>query len=364
MAALKQQTAGAIEFRGIGGEMMQREGLRSLFAITDLSVMGLAEVLPRLPLLLRRMREASNDVLDCRPDVLVTIDAPDFSLRVAKRLRGRGIPLVHYVAPSVWAWKPQRARKMAAYLDRVMTLLPFEPDYFERVGLAADFVGHPVLESGADKGDGSGFRLRHGIAAGAKVVCLLPGSRAGEIDRLVPVLRETAGLLDRAYSGLVYIVPTVTHMADRVRAQVADWPQKPLVLTGEAEKYDAFAASNIAIAASGTVALELAMAGTPAVIVYRMNPLTAWIARKIVTVKYSNLVNILLDEEAVPELLLEDCRPERITKVATDLLNDGEVSERQRRRLHDAIAKLSRDGASPSIAAAQIVIDVIKKGRS
>jgi lipid-A-disaccharide synthase len=364
MAALKAEHPGPIRFRGIGGEMMAREGLTSLFPITDLAVMGLAEVLPRLPRLLRRIRETVDDVVSNRPAILVTIDAPDFGLRVARQASGKGIPLLHYVAPSVWAWKAGRARKMAAYLDGVMTLLPFEPAYFTRAGLAAEFVGHPVLESDAATADGWAFRARHGIARDARVACLLPGSRAGEIDRLMPVLRQTMELLGDRYPDLSYVLPTVSHMEARVRKHLAGWSRQPLIVIGEAQKFDAFAASNVAIAASGTVALELAMARTPNVIIYKMNPVTSWLARKLVKSKYVNLVNILLDEEAVPELLLEDCRPEWIADEASKLLSDAEAVARQRRRLADALAKLSRDGLSPSRAAAQAVLRTIKKGRS
>ena len=369
MAALKAEHPGPVRFRGIGGEMMEREGMTSLFPITDLAVMGLAEVLPRLPRLLRRIRETVDDVVASAPAILVTIDAPDFSLRVARKVRGQtlngaGMPLVHYVAPSVWAWKAGRARKMAAYLDRVMTLLPFEPDYFTRVGLAADFVGHPVLESAAAQADGWAFRARHGLAADARVICLLPGSRAGEIDRLMPVLRETTELLGDRYPDLAYVLPTVSHMEARVRKHLVGWARQPIVVTGETEKFDAFAASNVAIAASGTVALELAMARIPNVIIYKMNPVTSWLARRLVKSKYVNLVNILLDEEAVPELLLENCRAEWIADETSKLLSDAEAVSRQRQRLGDALAKLGRDGLSPSRAAAKVVLRTMEKGRS
>ena len=364
MAALKAEYGKPIRFRGIGGEMMAAEGLVSQFPITDLAVMGLAEVLPRLPLLMRRIRETVEDIRQAEPSVLVTIDAPDFCLRVARQLAASTIPLVHYVAPSVWAWKAGRARKMAAYLDRVMTLLPFEPAYFTQVGLEADFVGHPVLESAAGKGDGVAFHARHAIAAEARVVCLLPGSRAGEIDRLMPILAETIELLRVTHPRLVYVLPTVSHMESRVRIAIRDWPIQPMVVTGELEKFDAFAASDIAIAASGTVALELAMAEVPAVIVYKMNPITGWVARKLVKVKYANLVNILLDEEAVPELLLEDCRPLRIAEMLAKLLDDPRAALVQRAKLKDALARLGRAGVPPSRAAAQSVLAAMKKGRS
>jgi len=370
MAALKAELHGPVRFRGIGGEMMEREGLVSQFPITDLAVMGLAEVLPRLPLLLRRIRETVDDVATHRPAILVTIDAPDFGLRVARKVRARTnandmrIPLLHYVAPSVWAWKASRARKMAGYLDGVMTLLPFEPNYFKRVGLAADFVGHPVLESAIGDADGWGFRSRHGLAPDARVVCLLPGSRAGEIDRLMPILRQTTELLGDRFPDLTYLIPTVSHMEARVRKLLAGWSRQPIVVTGEADKFSAFAASNVAIAASGTVALELAMARIPNVIIYKMNPLTSWLARKIVKSKYVNLVNILLDEEAVPELLLENCRPEWIADEAGRLLSDADAIGRQRQKLGDALLKLRHEGLPPSRAAARVVLNTMKKGRS
>ncbi len=366
IAALKTEHPGPLEFRGIGGEMMEREGLASRFPITDLAVMGLAEVLPRLPRLLRHIRETVDDIAASRPAILVTIDAPDFGLRVARQVKAKDatIPLLHYVAPSVWAWKASRARKMAGYLDGVMTLLPFEPDYFTRVGLAADFVGHPVLESAVAQADGWAFRTRHGLGSDARVACLLPGSRAGEIERLMPILRETTELLDERYPDLAYVLPTVSHMEARVRKLIQGWRRQPIVVTGEAEKFDAFAASNVAIAASGTVALELAMARIPNVIIYKFNPVTSWLARKLVKSKYVNLVNILLDEEAVPELILENCRPEWIADAASKLLSDADAVGRQRRQLGDALALLSRDGIAPSHAAAQVVLRTMKKGRS
>lgn len=366
MAALKSQHPGSLQFRGIGGEMMAREGLTSLFPITDLAVMGLAEVLPRLPRLLRRIRETVDDITLHRPAILVTIDAPDFGLRVARKVKAKDatIPLLHYVAPSVWAWKAGRARKMAGYLDGVMTLLPFEPDYFTRVGLAADFVGHPVLESAVAQADGWAFRTRHGLAPDARVVCLLPGSRAGEIERLMPILGRTTELLGDRYPDIAYVLPTVSHMEARVRKLMTGWSRRPIVVTGEAEKFDAFAASNVAIAASGTVALELAMARIPNVIIYKFNPVTSWLARKLVKSKYVNLVNILLDEEAVPELILENCRPEWIADETSKLLSDADAVGRQRRRLGDALAKLSPGGIAPSRAAAGVVLRTMKKGRS
>jgi lipid-A-disaccharide synthase len=361
MAALRAETDGAVRFQGVGGTMMAAEGLTSLFPIADLAVMGLAEVLPRLPRILKRIRDTADDVAAARPAALVTIDSPDFTLRVAQRLKGKGIPLIHYVAPSVWAWKAGRARKMAAYLDRVMTLLPFEPPFFTREGLRADFVGHPVLESGADHGDGPAFRARHGIDAAATLLALLPGSRAGEISRHLPILRATVDQLASTRPNLRLVMPTVDHVERMIRGAIADWSSRPIVVTGERDKFDAFAAANGAVAASGTVSLELALAQTPSIIVYRVNPLSAAIARRMVTIDYASLVNILLKTEAVPELLQEKCRPELIAATLDNLLGNVDAAGLQRTRAAQALALLAPGGQTPSRAAARVVLDEIAK---
>lgn len=360
MAALKAQATAAITFRGIGGAHMGAEGLESRFPIDELSVMGIAEVLPRLVSLLRRLTETADDIRDSRPDVLVTIDAPDFGLRVAKRLAGQGIPLVHYVAPSVWAWKPGRAKKMALYLDHVMTLLPFEPPYFTQHGLAATFTGHPVLESGAGAGDGKGFRARHGIAADATLMCLLPGSRTGEVRRLMPIFKEVIAALAPGHPGLVTVMPTVESVAGNLRTEISHWPAPPLIVSGEADKFDAFAASDAALAASGTVGLELAAAGVPHVVAYRFNWLTNKLAHVLVKGDYVHLVNVALGEPVVPEFILEQCRAEPIAAAVTGLLDDAEARARQSGRFQTAMQNLAPAGASPAAAAAEVVLKIIE----
>lgn len=364
MAALKDQATVDITFRGIGGTHMGAEGLESRFPIDELSVMGLAEVLPKLAGLLRRIRETGDDVRASSPDVLVTIDAPDFGLRVAKRLAGQGIPLVHYVAPSVWAWKPGRAKMMASYLDHVMTLLPFEPPYFTKHGLAATFTGHPVLESGAGTGDGKGFRARHQISADAAVLCLLPGSRIGEVRRLMPIFKEVMAALGSSHPGLVTVMPTVDHVAGFLRAEINHWPAPPLIVTGEAEKFDAFAASDAALAASGTVGLELAAAGVPHVVAYRFNWLTNKLAHVLVKGDYVHLVNVALDEAVVPEFILEQCRAEPITTAVAELLDDAKARARQSERFQSAMQSLAPAAASPGAAAAKVVLEIIEKSKA
>lgn len=359
MTALKSKTGGRVRFAGIGGPAMIGQGMESLFSMQELAVMGLAEVLPRIFQLKRRIDETVATVKAAHPDVLVTIDAPDFCLRVAKRLKGQGVALAHYVAPSVWAWRPGRARKVAAFLDHLMTLLPFEPPYFAREGLAATFVGHPVLESGADRGDGPGFRKRHGIAPNASVLVLLPGSRRGEIARLIGAFGETFAALRQAKPGLVGVLPTVDAVRADVEAAVARWPAQPIVVTGETEKFAAFAAAAAALAASGTVALELAMAKTPMVIAYRMNPATAWLARRLIRVRFVTLLNLVLDRAAVPELLQNDCVPDKLAAAVARLLDDPAARTEQVAATTAALAALKPEGALPSEKAAEVVLSLV-----
>jgi lipid-A-disaccharide synthase len=359
MAALKERTGGVVRFAGVGGEGMASQGLDSLFPMADLSVMGVAEVLPRLPRILRRLSETAREARRLRPAAVVTIDSPDFCFRLAKRLRGAGIPLIHYVAPSVWAWRPGRARKIAAFLDHLLALLPFEPPYFEREGLACTFVGHPVVESGVDLGDGRRFRERHGITADAPLICVLPGSRRSETSRLLPIFAQAVAGLRATRPDLAAVVPVIGAVADEVARATADWPVPTTVVHGRADKIDAFAAANVALAASGTVALELAMAETPTVIAYRVSPISAWLARRLVRVSYANLVNLVLDRPAVPELLQEDCRPERLTVALDALLADETAKRAQVEAGREALARLGRGGPSPGDRAAAAVLDVI-----
>jgi len=362
MAALKARTGDAVRFAGVGGEGMAAHGLDSLFPMAELSVMGLAEVLPRLPRLARRLAETAREVRRLRPAAVVTIDAPDFCFRLARRLRGAGIPLIHYVAPSVWAWRPGRARKIAGFLDHLLALLPFEPPFFEREGLPCTFVGHPVVESGADGGDGGRFRARHGIAAGVPVVCALPGSRLSETSRLLPVFAETLARLRASHPDVRAVVPVIGAVADEVAGAAADWPAPTTVVRERADKIDAFAAADVALAASGTVALELAMAELPAVIAYRVSPLTAWLARRLIRVRHVSLVNLVLDRPAVPELLQGDCRPERLAAALDALLADEGARAAQIEAGREALARLGRGGPSPGERAAAAVLGVIGGG--
>jgi lipid-A-disaccharide synthase len=367
MQALRDTAAGRVRFAGVGGEQMAGQGLQSLFSLADIAHMGLIEVLPRAPLILRRIRETAADIERQRPAALVTIDAWGFTGRVVKRVKAAGSPTprIHYVAPMVWAWRPGRADAVARLVDHLLCLLPNEPAYFQAVGLAATHVGHPVIESGAERGDGPGFRRRHGIDPSAPLLCLLPGSRAGEVSRLLPVFGETIRRLAVRHPGLRVVIPTVEIVAAQVGRAAAGLDA--VVVRGQAEKYDAFAAADVALAASGTVAVELALAGVPAVITYRVAPLTAAIARRLLKIRYVSLVNLVLDRPAVPELLQEHCRPERLVEAVSTLLTDPGARETQRAAGREALARLGYGEPPPSARAARIILDLVARraaGRS
>ena len=356
MAEIKKQTGGNVRFAGIGGARMSAEGLESAFPMAELSVMGLAEVVPHLPRIMQRISETVMQVERMRPAVLVTIDSPDFTLRVSRKLKDKGIPLVHYVAPTVWAWKSGRAGKTAEFLDHMMALFPFEPPYFERVGLDCTFVGHPVVDGGAEKGDGPNFRAQHGIPNTAIVLCALPGSRRGEVRRLLPIYRQVFNILGGEIPELYVVMPVAHGVAEEVDRFVSIWPAGLILVQGEAQRYDAFQASDLALAASGTVALELAVAGVPGVVAYKLNLVTAWLARAFVKVRYVNLINLLMDQEVIPELILERCEPKRIAASLWNLYDDREVRQAQIKLSKQAMSQLSVSGISPSQRAAQVVL--------
>jgi lipid-A-disaccharide synthase len=361
LAALNSRAGGQLQIEGVGGPRMEEQGLRSLFPMTDLAVFGLAEVLPRLPLILRRMKETVAAIRASKPDLVVTIDAPDFTNRVARKLKGEGIPFVHYVAPTVWAWRPGRAAKLAKIYQHLLALFPFEPPYFEKVGLPCTFVGHPLLEAGITGRDPSQFRAAHGLSAGDDVLVVLPGSRRSELQNLLPVFSQVVRNLAQKRPGLRIIIPTLPHWHETIQAATRDWPGQPILLTSDAEKYDAFAIATAALAASGTVALELGLAGTPAVIAYQIHPLTYALYRRLIRVKYANLVNIMADKLVVPECLQANCTAEKITSELLDLITNRAAQQMQRQELQKVQAWLAPSyGQTPSQKAAETVLGLIQ----
>lgn len=363
MAALKAETDGAVRFAGIGGARMAEQGLQSLFPIEDLSVMGLLEVLPHLPVILRRLRQATAAVRAARPAALVTVDSPSFTLEVSHRLKGEGFPLIHYVAPQVWAWKPWRAKKMAGYLDHLLALLPFEPPYFEPHGLKTSFVGHPAVEQAKESSDPAELRRRLGLDRSSPLLCLLPGSRRTEVKRMAPLFGATLALLAPRFPGLHAVVPTVEGVAALVDAEASAWPVPSHIVTGASDKLAAFRAADAALAASGTVAVELAVAELPSVITYRVNALSAAIARRLLKVRFASIPNLVLDREVQPELLQNQAQPEALAEAVGRLLSDESERQAQIAGCREATAALGGGEVSPSTRAARVVLQVIAQSR-
>jgi lipid-A-disaccharide synthase len=352
--------APGVSFDGIGGPEMTARGLESRFPMEEISVMGVVEILARYRALKRRIAETAEAVVAARPDVLITIDLPEFSLRVAERVKARAdIRTVHYVAPTVWAWRPKRAERMAAHVDQVLALLPFEPPYMEAAGMRCDFVGHPVVTAPqADADAAAAFRARHGAGAGPLVLAL-PGSRRSEVARLTPVFRAALAQLAEARPGLRVVVPAAHDVAGKVAAAVADWPGAPVLIDprepgAAAEKRAAFAAADVALAASGTVSLELAAAGTPMVIAYDGGWISHQIIGRMLRVDTVTLVNLVSGTRTVPEFLGRDCRPGPIAAALGEVLD---APGPQQRAMAATMARLGAGGDPPGLRAARAVLE-------
>lgn len=370
MRALRDETGGNVEFLGTGGALMEAEGLRSLFPIADMAVMGLVEILPKARFLLGRIDQAAKFMQAKQPDVLVTVDSPGYTKRVMARLAGRSFPIVHYVAPTVWAWRPGRARRLAALCNHLLVLLPFEPPYFEVVGLPTTFVGHPAVETiaaarkteAAADAEGRSFRQRHGIAADARLLVLMPGSRRGEVTKLLPVFSEALALLKSQGQKLHLLIPTVETVSELVRVSVPSLPFPVTVLDTAPERYAAMLAGEVALAASGTATLELGLAGTPTVLAYRVNALTAAIMRRLIRTPYVGLVNILQQREIMPEFLQENCTAEKIAPALLSLLTDPAARQRQIDGCAAVAEQLgANDPISPAHRAARAVLAAAAK---
>jgi len=350
---------GDIEVSGIGGPEMEAAGLQSLFPYDELAIMGLTEVLPSVPRILSRMRKTARDIERKQPDVIVTIDSPGFVFGVIRRLKSRNCPRVHYVAPTIWAWRAGRVKKFRKHFDHLLALFPFEPPLFEAAGLDCTFVGHPIAEGAVASGNGPAFRQRHGIGTDEQVLCLLPGSRRGEVSRLGPVISEVLGLLARSNPGARIVVPAAPNVRDAVGTLAVTWGDKVLVVDGASERYDAFAASDLALATSGTVTLELAYAGVPTVVIYQVGKLTGEIARRMIRIEHVSIVNIVAGRLIFPEFLQSRCRPALITGAVSALLGDRDAA-----RIIGADAQaIARDiaggGDKPSARAARAIRAIV-----
>ncbi|HEY3638959.1 MAG TPA: lipid-A-disaccharide synthase [Rhizomicrobium sp.] len=362
MAGLKALGGDQVRIVGVGGRAMAEQGLQSLFPLDDTAVMGLREVVPRIPAILRRVREASDSAVRAQPDAVVCIDSPDFTHRIAQHLKriAPQIRTVNYAAPQVWASRPYRARKMARYFDLVLALLPFEAPFFEAHGLHAVFVGNPVIERVAQMRGGEALRVRLGVSPNAKLLVVLPGSRMNEVRLLLPPFREAVSLLKRDVPDLVCLLPTVDHVGPYVREHTQNWPAPLHILGTDADKYAAFNAADAALAASGTVTTELALAGTPMVVAYRLGALTYALVRPFVRVDYITLANILLDRPAIPELIQSKCTGAALAQATQPLLCDETARARQKRDLAEAMQKLGLGGEPPSLRAARALLDFVR----
>ncbi len=352
MAGLKSLVPG-VEFHGIGGPLMQAEGLMSLFPMEELSIMGLVEVLPKYRALKRRIAEAAADVLACQPAALITIDSPDFCLRVAALVKAARPDLrtIHYVAPSVWAWRPGRAAKMARHIDHVLALLPFEPPYMQAAGMSCDFVGHPVVSEPL-----ASVEDRALMTGAGPLLLALPGSRKGEVSRLCPVFGQTIARLKARHPELRVALPTVRGVEAVVRDLTRDWAVVPQIITDPACKRAAFAMADVALAASGTVSLELAANACPMVIAYDMNRLTLWLMRRAATVDTVTLVNLVSESRVVPEFIGTDCRADLITPALEALLADASG---QKQAMALTMERLGKGGEPPGLRAARSVLAVL-----
>ena len=359
MKGLIAETGGAIDFVGVGGPEMEAEGLASIFPMSDLSVMGLFEVLPRLARVLRRLRQTSRSVLAARPSILVTIDSQEFSWRLARRIHPAPFPVVHYVAPTVWAWRPSRARKVAAVTDRLLLLFPFEKPLWDRIGHDAVHVGHPVASNRPSAGVEA---LRESLTSGGPgpLLAVLPGSRKAEVKRHLPVFREVTARLTRDYPHLTLVIPTVANVAEDVRNGTRSWPWPLAVMEADgAGRRKAMAAADAALAVSGTVALELASVGTPHIIAYRANPLTAAIIRRVSTVDHVSLVNLTAGMDVTPEYLQEECRADLIHDGIRHILEKPSVAGRQKHQMARVMEALRHSEGPPSRVAARNILELI-----
>ena len=351
-----------VRFRGIAGPEMQSEGLDSLFDMAELSVMGLAEVLPKYFALKRRLDQTVAEVLAWKPDILVTIDSPDFCLRVARAVRAAdpSIRTCHYVAPSVWAWRPGRAKKMAAYIDHVLALLPFEPPYMQAEGMACDFVGHPVAAQAAVTSKQiAQFQADFGLDPARRSLVVLPGSRASEIKRLLPIFCKVVA--QPYFAEFQLIFPTLPHLEPLLRAEIDALAQDTVLVTGAGltaadaaeQRLVAYGAATAALAASGTVSLELAAAGTPMVIAYDMGFISRLVIGAMLKIDTVTLVNLVSETRAVPEFIGKDCKAERIAPALQQILD---APDAQAQAIKTTMTRLGRGDPELPYRAARAVL--------
>ncbi len=360
MRALREARTGEVAFLGVGGEAMEAEGLKSLFPISDIAVMGILPVLARLPKLLARIHKTAEAIVAARPNALVIIDSPDFTHRVARRVRAAlpKLPIVDYVSPSVWAWRPGRAKAMRAYVDCVLALLPFEPEAYRRLkGPRCVYVGHPLIERLAALRPNADEERRRG--AKPPLIVVLPGSRRSEVTRLMAEFGGALEIVRQAVGPFRVVLPTLPHVEREVRALAALWPEAPKIVLDEEAKYAAFRAARAGLAASGTVTLELALAGVPMVGAYKVSLVEEQL-KYFIKVPSILLPNLILGERAIPEFLQRECAPPTLGAALSEIVRDGPERDAQLKALSrlESLMRLA-DGRPPSAHAAATVLETV-----
>ncbi|MGX9393521.1 lipid-A-disaccharide synthase [Nitrobacteraceae bacterium UC4446_H13] len=361
MHELRARLGEGVRFEGVGGRAMAEAGLVSRFPIEELSIVGLAAVAKQLRSILRRIRETADAVIATKPDALIIIDSPDFTHRVAKRVRARAprIPIIDYVSPQVWAWRPGRARTMRGYIDHVLAILPFEPEALRKLdGPPCTFVGHPLTAQIGSLRPSSAEQLRRDEAP--PILLVLPGSRRSEIGHHMAVFGETLAQLQAQGVSFEAVLPTMPHLESTIARELESWPVRPRVVVGEEAKRAAFRVAHAAFAKSGTVTLELALAQVPMVTTYRAGAVEAWIVRRRITSSSVILANLVIGENVIPEFIQEDCTAAKLAPPLRDVLTDTPM----RRRQQEAFARIddimSTGALSPSARAAEVVMTLLR----
>ena len=351
-------------FSGVGGPAMIRAGFSSLFDMSEIAIMGLGPILANLRRLFGLVDLTAAHACDTRPDIVVLIDSPEFNHRVAARIKKRypDICVICYVAPSVWAWRRGRARKMAQHFDAVLSLFPFESHIFEALfGPPCHFVGHPIVDRFQSYAPGADFRAKYNIPGEERLLCVLPGSRMSEIQKLAPVFEQTIARVAREIENLSVVVPVVPHTREAVRARVAGWPIQPILVEDESDKIAAFSAANAALAASGTATLELGMAGLPSVVAYKMGGMMGALLMRVLRVPSAVIVNLVLDAPVMQEFLEDRCTADLITPAVNALLQDDALNSEKRAQLSPLADVLGGAGQSPATRAAEIIRSLIQQ---
>ena len=364
MAEIKNQSHQEVEFYGVGGSKMEEQGLNSIFDMADLSLMGFAEIIPHIPKLLKRIRQTAEAITQNEAKMVITIDSPDFCFRVIKKLnkysQTKDIKKVHFIAPTVWAYRQKRAKKIAKLYDLLLAILPFEPPYFEKYGLETLFIGHPITENNFLIGE-QNLRKKYQIKENDLVICAMLGSRIGEVKRILPEAVGAINILAAKHHNLVVLMPTIAKTKPLIKANIDLFNTKTILLD-EDEKYLAFKASNLAIAKSGTNNLEIAIAKLPMITIYKINPITHFLVKRMIKIKFANLINIILNKELITELLQNNCCAQKIAFVAENLLTNPQIMNNQIDESQNVLKILGlNSGETPSKKAAKKILSYFKK---